>query len=463
MPPVPEAAPLTPPAPNLRFAGTLLRLLRQDTGIVVGTVVASNLLRVFSSIILTRLLAPEAFGVVGVIMSVSFVLIMISDLGFQAFVVRHPDGDAAGFRDAIWSVRLIRAILLTLALLVLAEPIANALQKPQLATMIAASSALFLLEGLSSLALITALRDRLLLRLSLLELAIAVVQLLASVALALLWRNAWAIIVALLLASAAKAWMSYVIFPEAKRRWRLDRHYNAQLWGFARFVTGSSVITMLLLQADKVVLSRFLSLETLGLYVLAGNLAMAPLAFTAAYASRVLYPLYARTWRDDPAALAGIYYAARRHASLLYMLGAGGLIGVAPLLIAILYDDRYADAATYLRLLAITPMLALGSAAANEALTASGRVEVTFHASLVKLLWLAIAGPAGFIAFGPIGLIVAVAVMEAPNLIYCWFALARAGIFRMTEELLLLAAGAGGIVAGMAASVLLMPALGHPG
>jgi O-antigen/teichoic acid export membrane protein len=434
--------------------------MTRDTSVVVATVVALNLLRVVSSVILTRLLAPEVFGVVGIIGSVAFVLAMISDLGFQAFVVRHRDGDDPRFLDVVWTIRLLRAAALTAALALLAGPIAGALDKPALAGLIAVSAAFFLLEGLSSLSLVTALRTGALLRLSVMELGVAVVQLAAAVVLAAVWRDAWSMVAATLVAGAAKLWLSYAVFPGSRRRWQFDRLWAAELWAFARFVTGSSIISMTLIQADKVVLARLLPLDALGLYILAGNLALAPLAFTSAYASRVLYPLYARVWRERPEDLPGVFYAARRRASALYMVGAGGLIGVAPLLVGILYDDRYAGAATYLRLLAVTPLFALAAAAANEALTASGRVRATFRASLVKLSWLAVAAPVGFLWAGPIGLVAAVGATEAAGATYGWFALHRIGLLRPDEELLLLGAGATGIALGWLANAKLGAALG---
>lgn len=466
MPPGTDTA-FVPPAAGMTgfrgFARATMRIARQDTSVVVGAVAVMNLLRVVNSVILTRLLAPEVFGAVGIIGSVMFVLLMVSDLGFQAFVVRHPDGDKPRFLDTIWTIRLLRGGVLAIAVLALAEPVAILIGKPGLAPLIAASAGIFLIEGASSLSLITALRRRLLVRLSALELIAAIAQLIVSVALAIVWRNAWAIVVAMLLGSVIKAWLSYALFPDARQHWRFDRVYNAELWGFARFVTGSSIISMILLQADKLVLSRLFTLDTLGLYVLAGNLALAPLAFTTAYASRVLYPLYARVWRDRPADLAAVYYAARRRGSLLYMIAAGGLIGIAPLLIAILYDHRYAGAADYLRLLAVAPLLALGTAAGNEALTASGRVQATFHASLAKLAWLAIAGPTGFLLFGPLGLVAIVGAVELPALTYIWFALYRIGLFKPGEELMLLGAGGIGVGAGLVANIVLLPMLGVGG
>jgi len=452
------AAAAAPPAPaaRSRLQGAVA-LLSRDTNVVVVTVVATNLLRMLSSVVLTRLLVPEAFGIVGLLGSISFILSMISDLGFQAFVIRHRDGDRPLFLDTIWTIRLLRSVLLCVTLLVLAAPIARLLGQSALAVPIAVSALQFVIEGGSSLSVVTALRERKLPRLSLLDILGVIVQVGASIALALVWRSYWAIVIAMLLSSLARTVLSYALFANTWRRFRFDRAYASELWHFARFVTGSSIISMLLVQSDKVVLAKLIPLDALGLYMLAGNLALAPMAFTIAYANRVLYPVYARTWREQPDTLRSVFYTARWRVSMLYMVAAGGLIGTAPLLVAILYDPRYAAASLYLRLLAITPLLAMGTNAANEVLTASGRVHVTFHSNIAKLVWLAVAAPLAYWMFGPIGLIASIGTLELPTLLYDWVQLRRFGLLDLRRELALLALGAAGVVAGEAASATLLP------
>ncbi len=452
----PAAAPLTGPSTDDRaFVRRWSEIAFRDTNVVVASVILNNLLRAVSSVMLTRLLVPEVFGIAGVIASISFTLALMSDLGFQAFVVRHQDGERARFLDTVWTVQIIRSAVLTLLLLLLAQPIATLIGKPELASLIAASSLTFVVEGVASLTLLTALRHRMILRLSLLELAVALVQLGVAAVLAWLWRDYWAILGALLFAGALKSLLSYLIFPDAIRRFALDRRYLGDLWRFARFVTGSSIITLVLMQCDKLVLAGLMPLDRFGLYILAGNLATAPLAFASAYASRVLYPHYSQIWREGAADLRRHFYDKRWLPSLLYTFAAGGLIGSAPLIIAILYDPRYAGAALYLQLLAIAPLFALASTAANEALTATGRISATFQASIVKLVWLAIAAPAGYFLGAEIGLVAAVGLMEPAVVLFKWVQLRRANLLDMRKEAIFLLAGAGGIALGMAGDRLL--------
>lgn len=445
--PLRAATSLVPP--DLRsLPRRMLAFAMRDTNIVVASVIFNNFLRAFSSVILTRLLVPEVFGIAGLVGALAFTLSLMSDLGFQAFVVRHQDGDKARFLDTIWTVALIRSAVLTLLLLALAQPIAVAVGSPELAPIIAASSLVFVVEGVASMSLLTAIRHRMILRLSLLEAAVAIFQFAAAAILAYFWRNYWAILASILMGGCLKSLLSYLCFSESIRRLALDRHYLKDLWGFARFVTGSSIITVVLVQSDKFVLAALMPLEAFGLYVLAGNLASAPLAFASAYASRVLYPAYSQAWRDGAANLRELFYEKRWFPTLLYTFAAGGLVGSAPLIIAILYDPRYSGAAIYLQLLAISPLFALASNSANEALTATGRIRATFQASIFKLMWLAVAGPFGYLQWREIGLVAAVGLMEPAVLLFKWVQLQRAGLLNIHKEALFVLAGIAGIAIG---------------
>lgn len=428
-----------------------------DTNVVVAAVIITNLLRALSSVVLTRLLVPEVFGISGVIASIAFTFTMVSDLGFQPFVVRHPHGDKPRFLDTVWTMAILRSILLTCLLVALAPTIAGLFGKPELATVIAVSALTFLIEGFASLSLLTALRNRMVLRLSLLELGVLVVQIGLSFVLAYFWRNYWAILVSMLTASMVKTLLSYLVFSNSVRRLRVDPLYLRELWAFARFVTGSSMITLLLLQGDRFLLGRIMSLDDFAFYVLAVNLAGAPLAFASSYGARILFPTYAKAWHDKEENLRELFYEKRRIPSLIYSFVAGGLIGSAPLVIAILYDPRYVQAAHYFQILAIAPLFALISNSGTETLTATGHIKITFQANVVKLVWFCLATPAGYILWGITGIVVAVGLMEIPAIALKWAQMRRLDMLDLRQEMQFLAAGAVGIAVGMVADGLVRP------
>ncbi|MDB5581793.1 MAG: hypothetical protein JWR80_6969 [Bradyrhizobium sp.] len=427
------------------------------TAAVVGTVVLTNFVRIFSSAILTRLLSSADYGVIGIITSITYIIVMLSDFGFFAFLVRHKDGDDERLLDEVWTIRLIRSAGITILLILLAQPYAVYSGKPILAPVIAVWAFNQLLDGCASLAFAQAVRNGQVARLSWMEFGVNLFQVGISIAAAWWLRSYWSIVIAVLLGGAVKVFLSYALFPGSRRRLSYSRARAREIWSFSRFIAGSSILSLLLGQTDKVVLSRALPLAIFGIYSIATLLALAPRAVVYPYCTRVLYPAYAKQFRE--AAMSGfsaVYYGRRRLVSLLYMLVMGGVIGGAPLLVAILYDPRYAGVAPLLRIIAISAMLLLNNVAAEQAMVATGKSQVTLHLNLARFAWLAMAGFGGFVVLGPIGLIWAVGTIEVIAMLYCWFVLSRADVLNLAEESMALGAGAIGVAASAALSSLIL-------
>jgi lipopolysaccharide exporter len=423
---------------------------------IAVSVAATNVLRIVSSMTLTRLLDSHAYGVVGVITSIAYMLAMLTDIGLLGFVVRHAEGDDSRFLDQVWTIRLLRGIALMVAMILVARPGAALLGKPELGPVVALWSVSFLLEGLSSLAFATAVRRGQLWKLASLELCANVTTLIVSIACAVIWRNYWALIVGMTAGAAMKACLSYVIFPAARRKLHISPARSAELWRFSRYIAMSSVLSLLILQSDKLVLAKLMPLSAYGLYAIAVTLAAAPGALAGPYATRVLYAVYAKTARLEPDALARIFYQSRRKVALLYMFVVGGLLGSAQLVVDILYDPRYHAVAPFLQLIAISTMLRIVTASSNEVLIAAGRMKATLVANICRLIWLAIGGGIGLWT-GKIMLLVAiVGTVEVPGMLCYWLFLHRAKLLNLREEGYGLAAGACGIGLGILLSTFVM-------
>lgn len=432
----------------------LFALGRTRTGVLGLTTIATLVVRTVSSIVLTRLLRPDDFGIVGIIGSIFYVAGMTTDLGFQAFLIRHERTDDRHFRDVIWTIHAKRGLAL-FALVALASPlIADLFGKPPVAMPLAVASATFAIDGLASLSLITALRKDKSRELSFFDLGLQIFQTTVAILLALWFRNVWALIGAMLLQSSMRLFLSYRLFDNSTQRLARDPSIFREFLAFSRLILVSSVITLLLGQTDKLILARLFSLREFGLYALALSITSAPRSFASSYVMRVAFPIYAETWRERPNALGSVYYSVRRLQTALYSFACGGLIGAAPLVVAILYDPRYASSATFISLLMIGVSLQLTNIAATELLTATGNLKPLVHVNLTKLLWLGVSIPAGFAVAGPIGVVAGVGLMEVPATIFNWILLWRAAVLNVREELSYIGLIAAGALIGFAASAI---------
>jgi O-antigen/teichoic acid export membrane protein len=213
---------------------------------------------------LTRLLRPSDFGIVGIIGSVFYTASMFTDLGFQSFLVRHERTDDRHFRNVIWTIHAKRGVALFIIVAAASPIISWILDKPGIALPLAVASATFGFEGLASLSLITALRRDKSRELSLLELALQIFQTTAAILLALWWRNAWAMIAAMVLQSAVRTFLSYRLFDDSRQSLARDREIFREFLAWSRIVLMSSALTLLLAQ-NQLILARLFSLQEFGL------------------------------------------------------------------------------------------------------------------------------------------------------------------------------------------------------
>lgn len=412
----------------------LIELTTGPTGVLILTTTGTLLTRIVSSVILTRLLAPEIFGVVGIIGSIFFTIALLTDLGFQSYVVRHPDGDEHQFQDTIWTIHAMRGLVLALVGGSAAPLIGWLLGKPEVVLPLSIVSATFAIDGLASLSLITLLRSNRSRTLSLLDFAVTLLTSAISIGLALVFRNVWAIVVAMLLASSFKTAASYWIADRGAHRITWNKDLMKEFWAYSRLILASGFVTILINQADKFALARILSLAQYGLYTTATNLASAPQALASNYMFRIQYPIFARAYRESPDQIGDVYYTTGRNMTKLYWLGGGILIGGGSLIVEILYDPRYSAAGAYLSLLGINTLLTLSNKVSAGLLLAIGNTRNMLLTNLVRLAWILALMPLAFWAFGPIGIVIAFGTMELPVYVFSTITLLRAGIYRWHEE-----------------------------
>lgn len=434
------------------------RRLTGPSATLIGTTVAMNVLRIANTVVLTRLLAPSDYGLIGIVMAIFFVITMITDTGCQAFIVRHERGLEREFLDAVWTIHVLRGVANALVAIVLAVPLAMLLDKHGLAPLMAVAAISLAIDGASSLSLLTALRRKMVRKLSIVDFVAFLVQLAVGLIAAWLLRSAWAIVIAIIAQSATRAIASYIVFPHAAHRLRFHRPIAGELWRFSRLIAASSTLTLLISQIDRLVLARLFSLQQFGVYSIAGSLATAPIAVVHLYSSRIMYPALAEAWRTAPDRVRQAFYGMRGAVFYGYLFAAGGLLGSASLVVRLLYDPRYAEASRYLHLLAITTAMIMLTKPMNEFMVAIGHVRMTLETNIVRVCWLIVAAATGYFLIGPIGIVVALAMIELPAYCYGAIRLARLGFYSAKHDALAFAViGAGGIVgAGVAAAGLAM-------
>ena len=387
-------------------------LLANPTVLVGTTFVIQNVIRLISTIILTRLLVPEAYGIVGILTSIAFAVTMLTDVGFQAFMLRHRDIDTKHFRDAMWTIRFLRSLALGCVFFVLADPVANWLGKPEALAALQLFSLSFIIDGALPISSITALSDGKIARYCIVDILMSALGLMITLGFALVSPDSYALVYSILITSLVRVIIIRLVLPDSFLVWQLDLPLIKEVLLFGRYIVASSVITLVIFQLDKIIMSRALDINSLGLYFLALNIAMMPRGLSDSIASKSLYPLYARSWKIPDHDMRGLLYSSRKYLDLPFIAGCLAVFALSGVIISILYDERYAAAETYLRILIIGGAPVMANIAINEFLVSKGVTSTTLSTNLVRLGWLATGAPLAIWLLGTMEFLIAVSLTE---------------------------------------------------
>jgi len=115
-----------------------------------------NILRLISNLILTRLLFPEAFGLLALVQVFITGLQMFSDTGIRVSIMQSKRGDDPDFLNTAWTIQVIRGFFLWLGACVLAYPAASFYGEPMLAQLLPVVGLNALISGFASTNVATA-------------------------------------------------------------------------------------------------------------------------------------------------------------------------------------------------------------------------------------------------------------------------------------------------------------------
>ena len=165
-----------------------------------------------SSLVLTRLLNPESYGIFAILFSIVFMVELLSDVGTIGLLIRHERGGEPAFIHTVWTVRLLRGVMNFTLLYLFAPGIASFYQTPALADGLRTVAVIFLLKGAESMAFVLAQRDLRSRIGNYVELISNIVTTLAVIGLAIVLRNHYAFIYGVLIQHGVMLVASYFFY-----------------------------------------------------------------------------------------------------------------------------------------------------------------------------------------------------------------------------------------------------------
>jgi O-antigen/teichoic acid export membrane protein len=369
----------------------------------LGGYALGQFIRLGSNLVLTRLLFPEAFGLMALVAVIMQGLAMFSDVGVSPAIMQSKRGDDQQFLDTAWTIQVVRGGLLWLFACVIAVPVAQLYEEPLLAMILPCAGVSLLIAGFNPTRMDTANRHLMLGRLTGLDLAAQTIGIVVAILLAWYMQSVWALVISGI-ASAAVLLVFYNLFlPGQPNRFRWEPEAARELISFGKWIFLSTICGFLYMQGDKLLLGKYLPLDQFGIYNIGFVLASFPLLMGGVLTRKVLIPLY----RERPPAKSVENFRKLQRmrflltAIMISLTGAVSAAGV--VLIDLLYDPRYAMAGAVVVLIAamqIPQILVLTYEQASLAAGDSRRFFVLSAARAVLTLGFLFAGLAYAGLFG---------------------------------------------------------------
>ncbi len=373
--------------PSGGFFGTTLlaRAARGSTWTAMSFFVAQGA-RFASNLILARLLFPEAFGIMALVSMLLIGLMLISDMGIAQSVMQSKRGDEPAFLDTAWTLQIIRGVVLWLAACALAYPAAAFYDQGIITVMLPVAATALLFAALEPIRVETANRHLLLGRVMVLDLIATVSGIVIMVLLAWITRSTWSLIAGWVATSAIRMALMWLFLPGRGNRLMWEKTAGSELLHFGVWIFLSSICGLLVLQGDRAILGKFLSIDGLGIYNIGMFLAGFPLMLAAMITSRVLIPLYREHLNEEDQTARNRLFKLRYllTAFMLAVLFFLALIG--PWVAQTLYDDRYLAVGGIVVAIASVQMITVVSITYDQAALATGDSRGFFGVSLTKAI-----------------------------------------------------------------------------
>lgn len=369
-------------------------------------------LRLVNNLILTRLLVPELFGVMSLLSTFLVGLHLLSDLGINVSIIQNKRGDDPDFLNTAWTMQIIRGFLVWIGCVVLAYPMSQLYEKPELLWLFPIVGLGSLINTFNNTVLYSMNRHMAIRQIALLELSGQVVSMVVMVGWALISPTIWALVAGGLTSAVYQLGFSYYLAKGKMNRLMWEPTAAKELLSFGVWLFLSTAIAFFAERADQLILSKLLGFEMFGIYIIAFTLADLPRSLTSTVGSKVIMPALSKlTGQPRPAIRQKLNHERKR---ILAVLAAGLAVTAAfgDLLIKVLYSSYYAPAAWMLPILAVGIWPRLLSNTNEPVLFAIGKPQYVAAANFSRFLCTVAGIWAGYSLFGLPGAVLGVALND---------------------------------------------------
>jgi len=321
---------------------------------VLALRITDRLFKLFGIIILARILSPDDFGIFGIALLVLAIIGSFSQTGYLQALIQKKENTRLYF-DTAWTVRVIRAGLIAIIVFFMAEPAASFFKAPGAENILRVIGLSIIIQSLGNIAVIYFQKELKFHKFFKYQFIGTIIEFIVSVTAAYLLRSVWALVLGLLAGNLTRLAMSYVVDPY-RPRFKFVKKQAKELFGFGKWVLGSSILIFFIIQGDDIFIGSLLGAAMLGFYQMAYRISNTPAAETTHVVSRISFPLYAKL-QDDLPKLRDAYLKILQLVTFISFPLSGFIIVLAPEFTRLFLGEQWMPAVPAMQALALAGLI----------------------------------------------------------------------------------------------------------
>ena len=388
------------------------------------------------NLVLARLLAPEDFGYIGMLMVFIAIADTFVDSGFGAALIQRKEPTQVDY-STIFYWNLIVSVFFCGIFYVTAPWIADFYKLPTLASILRIQSVVLILNAFSIIQL-NQLTKRLEFKtLAKVNLIAAIGGVVIGIVLAYWDWGVWSL-VAMNLSNAVILNITVWITTKWQPMWCFSWASFKSLFNYGSLILVASLIETLYIHIQVLIVGRVFSAKVLGYFTQAKKMEEAPVMALSQVVNQVTFSVYSRVQDEKQRLVNGLRKSIYAITFLSFPLMVA-LIIIAPGLFRLLFTDKWNDSVPLFQMLCISKMLFTINTTNVSAIKAMGRSDVSLYANILKKTLALLLMGVGIYGWGMRGFLWALVIDGITHFFinaYCIGQLLHYGIWKQIKDIL---------------------------
>ena len=344
---------------------------------------ADKLLQLGKLIALAALIAPDAFGLLGIALLVLVVMRQATEFGFDAALIQQREEDVDAYLNTAWTMRMLQGVAMAAIAYAAAPFIATGFSEPRVTPLLQVLAVSPLIVGLRNPAAVYFKKNLEFHKQFVYRVSGSVFDVVVAVGFGLAFGSVWALVVGKLAGDTTRTLVSYAI--DSYRPWpEFEADFAREMFGYGKWVLGSGLVIIALNRGDDAFVGWFLGATALGFYQIAYQFSNAPATEISHVISKVTFPAYSKV-QDDVATLRNGFYTTIQLTALASVPAAVGILVVTPTFVHAFFRPQYYPMIPVMQVLAVYGLLRSVGTVVGPLFNAIGRPDIELKLSVLKL------------------------------------------------------------------------------